>query len=77
MRNRGKQTNNNSGYTGVRWRERHQKWYAETWNEGKSIHLGCYDTREEAARARDKKVIELWEIVCPERQLNFPEEYND
>lgn len=39
-----------SGYRGVHWHKRHQKWVAHVQINGKLIHLGYYDTPEEAAK---------------------------
>jgi hypothetical protein len=36
-------------------------------------HLGCFPTAERAAEVYDKAVCKYWELVNPERQLNFPE----
>ncbi|ABK00189.1 HNH endonuclease [Xanthomonas phage Xop411] len=50
--NRGKQSNNTSGVTGVSWYKRSGKWQALIKLNGKHIHLGYFDTIEEAATAR-------------------------
>jgi len=74
QRNRGKNKNNTSGFKGVSWNKASKKWVPYIQYGGKKIHLGTFDTREEAARTYDRKVIELWEVVNP-RMLNFPEEH--
>lgn len=51
MRNRGKQNNNTSGYKGVFWSIPAGRWRAQIVVNKKSIHLGLYDTTEEAASA--------------------------
>jgi hypothetical protein len=43
---------NTSGYSGVTWKERLQKWEAFISVEGKKIYLGVFDTLEEAIEAR-------------------------
>jgi hypothetical protein len=49
-------------------------WRAQVMLNQKTIHIGIYKTKEEAAEAYDRKAIELWgKPVCPEASLNFPE----
>lgn len=43
--------NNKSGFAGVSWSKRMNKWRADIYIEGKSIYLGNYDTPEEASAA--------------------------
>ncbi|BAM29118.1 HNH endonuclease [Xanthomonas phage CP1] len=49
--NRGMRSNNTSGYTGVSWNKRTQRWEAYISVAGKRINLGYYHTPEEAHRA--------------------------
>jgi hypothetical protein len=78
--NRGRTKNNMSGYKGVYYRkknkdminERSKPWKAQIMFNQKVIYLGLYKTKEEAARAYDKKAIELFGEFA---QLNFPEEW--
>uniref|UniRef100_A0AAU7J825 HNH endonuclease n=1 Tax=Xanthomonas phage MK21 TaxID=3148942 RepID=A0AAU7J825_9CAUD len=49
--NLGMYSSNTSGYTGVSWNKRTQRWYAYINVAGKQINLGCYLTPEEAHRA--------------------------
>lgn len=58
--NRRKNRNNSSGYKGVSWHKRVQKWLAKLDYQGKCIHIGVFDTPEEAHEAYKKKAIELW-----------------
>jgi len=53
--------NNSIGYKGVRFCKNHKTrpWRAVTEFKDRSIHIGYFATREEAARAYDKKVKEL------------------
>lgn len=44
--------NNKSGITGVVWDKSRQKWVAQIYLKGRCIHLGRYDSKEEAAQAR-------------------------
>lgn len=49
--NRPMQANNTSGYKGVSWSKRKQKWQALIESKGRQIHLGYYDNKIEAAAA--------------------------
>ena len=49
--NRGKQKNNTSGFKGVMQYGRFGKWKAQIVVKRKNIHVGCYDTPEQAAVA--------------------------
>jgi hypothetical protein len=40
-------------------------------------YLGCFPTAEQAAQAYDNALCKHWEVVSPERQLNFPERYDE
>ena len=40
-------------------------------------HLGCFPTSEKAAEVYDRAVCEYWEVVSPERQLNFSDRYKE
>jgi hypothetical protein len=71
MANRGKNKNNvASKYKGISyikycsWKDktylRRKPWVAHMTIKGKFIPLGCYSTPEEAAKAYDKKSIELF-----------------
>ncbi|MCU5100544.1 AP2 domain-containing protein [Bacillus cereus] len=46
------------------------KYAVSLWNDGKYIYLGLFETQEEAAKAYDKKAIELF---GDKAILNFPE----
>ena len=52
-------SDNTSGYRGVRRRPGMKKWQARAYFEGKEVHLGYFDTAEEASEVYKKKVIEL------------------
>lgn len=49
--NQGKQSNNQSGFKGVRWDTRGQCWRASIGYQGRKHHLGMFDTPEEAHAA--------------------------
>lgn len=58
-----------SGYKGVSFYELTRRWKATIGYNNKLIHLGYYDTSEEAARVYDAKAVELFgEFAKP----NFP-----
>jgi len=52
-RNSKKYANNRTGATGVHWRKNKSKWTADIRVNYKVIHLGTFDTFEEAKRARE------------------------
>ena len=52
--NKGMNSNNTSGYTGVKFRKDIGKWSARIMFNYKDIALGCYDTKEEAIEARKR-----------------------
>ena len=68
-RNRGKQSNNKSGYKGVSIHNRGNKFRAQIKAEGKLIHLGVFETAEDAAKVYDQKALELHGEFSV---LNFP-----
>jgi hypothetical protein len=70
--NRGKNKNNSHGYKGIKFdgRRRLAPWQAYIGHLGKRIYLGNYATAEEAARAYDKKALEIFGEFAV---LNFPE----
>lgn len=49
--NKGKQINNTSGLKGVSWHKATQRWRATLNHNGKSIHLGGFDSKEFAREA--------------------------
>lgn len=65
---------NTTGYRGVYYVKRHGTWQASIKHGDKLLHLGTFDTAEEAARAYDAKAFAL---KRKKTQLNFPEEYKD
>ena len=71
--NSGKQKNNTSGFVGVV--ANGNGWKARVSHERKRIYLGYFKIKEDAARARDRGVVKLRNLVTP-RMLNFPHEFN-
>ena len=57
--NRGKQSNNSSGYKGVSFRKDIRKWLAKITKEGKAFHIGTFNTKEEAALAYYQAASEI------------------
>lgn len=49
-----------SGVRGVNWDQQTSKWRAKVTHEGKTIHVGRFDTLEEAAAAVAKSRLELF-----------------
>lgn len=56
--NRGKQNNNTSGFKGVSWYKASKTWQAQISVKGEHIHLGRYNTKEEAAEIYNKAAKE-------------------
>jgi AP2 domain len=41
-------SNNRSGFKGISWHKRNRVWNASIWVNGKTVHLGTFDTPERA-----------------------------
>lgn len=59
MRNTGKRCSNTSGFKGVHWSKCANKWQAKIGCRGKTLHLGLFHHKKDAAIAYDKKALEL------------------
>lgn len=68
--NRGRQRNNASGYKGVSYIPRLNRWWAQIVADGKHHNLGLHDAPEEAARAYDAAARDLHGAFAYQ---NFPE----
>jgi hypothetical protein len=64
--NRGKQINNTSGFKGVF--ELNEKWLAQIRFNGRSIYLGTYASKIQAAKAYDKAAVRYYGEFA---KLNF------
>lgn len=49
---------NTSGYVGVSWSKKENKWISNISVDGKSVRIGCFNTQKEAVEARNKFVEE-------------------
>jgi hypothetical protein len=68
-KNRRLNSNNSSGFKGVNYNIRINKWIARIQIDGKRFHLGCFDTPEEAYEVYDKKAkVEFGEFYRPLRE---------
>ncbi len=72
VHNLSKAAHGSSIYKGV-WKDKHkEKWYAKICHKGIRYYLGTFYREEEAARAYDRKAVELFGIYA---RLNFPDEW--
>jgi HNH endonuclease/AP2 domain len=74
MFNRAKQSNNSSGYTGVRYREHHGKWEGRINIAGKTVWREYFETVQEAATARREALTKThgeFAIKNPDRPLVY------
>jgi len=67
----GIRISNNSGFKGVEWNKQKQKWRSRIRVLGNRIHLGLYDTPEQAARAYDEAAKKYFGDDC---FLNFKQD---
>jgi len=73
MCNRGKDAGPSSRFKGVGYSKEHRKWRARIWFESQRIWLGYFADEIEAARAYDRKAVELFGEFA---RLNLPEEWS-
>lgn len=50
-------SNNTSGYKGVTWDKTLKKWIAYIHVNYKKLHIGCFENKEDAARAYNEKAL--------------------
>lgn len=70
-RNRTKQSNNKSGYKGVSWRKKDNRWLAQIKHGRKRKHLGHFTCLVKAAKAYDKAAREMYGEFA---KLNFSDD---
>ena len=58
--NRKIRKDNKTGYKGVSWSPRLNKWYSQIQIKGEKMHLGCYDSMSDAIKAYEYKAEELF-----------------
>jgi|ERR1019366_2185917 hypothetical protein len=68
--NRGLQVNNISGLRGVRWNRARKKWYVQIQVYGRRIHLGSFDSRDDAGLIWDAAARLVW--IPRFQHLNHP-----
>lgn len=68
---RKQRSNSRSKYKGVHWEKKRKEWRARITFKGRVVHLGRFETEEEAAEAYDAKAKELFGEFA---WLNFPED---
>jgi hypothetical protein len=73
-KNRSKRSDNKSGVIGVRWFERTSKWVVRIIVNKKQKHIGYFENKEDAIRARLKAEKEYFGEFAPQRHLF--EKYN-
>ena len=69
-RNRGPQSNNNSGFKGVHWYAQTQRWQAQIKAGSRRIHLGYFVDKLDAARTYDEAARDHFGAFAA---LNFQE----
>jgi hypothetical protein len=72
MQNRAKPIGRTSRFKGVYYKKDRRKWCAKVYLNGGPFWLGYFDDEVEAARAYDRKAVELFGEFA---RLNFPEEW--
>lgn len=73
-RNGSIRSNNTSGFIGVSLHKRTGKWRSHIMIDGKQIHLGTFDNKEEAIKTRLEAEAKYFSEFAPQRHLF--EEYN-
>lgn len=64
--NRGLKSTNKSGYIGVHFDNKRNKWIANITYNKKRIFIGRYKTKQEAVKARIQKELELFKEFSPQ-----------
>ena len=73
-RDRVPNKNNTSGIKGVYWSNSEQKWVAKIGFQGRTITIGRYKEKEDAAKARKEAEAKLFEPIIEEWEqiINAP-----
>lgn len=58
--NKGMNSRNKSGHTGVFWYERYKKYQVSIKARGKTVHLGYYEDYDEAVRVREEAEMQYF-----------------
>ena len=69
--NRAVQSNNKSGINGVYWNKREKQWHARLKYLNQKIHLGLFDTLEQAARVAHHCRVIRSEITCSDTPMDY------
>jgi hypothetical protein len=81
--NRSKRANATSQFVGVNWAKHQKKWRSRINIQKKYIHIGYYSDEREAARAYDRKALELYgefaniNGIAPDDDSNTDSQDND
>ena len=67
--NRPKQSNNTSGFIGVRWYKSTEQWRAEITVNKKCIYLGNFYNKEDAIKVRLQAEAKYFVVFAPQRHL--------
>lgn len=51
---------NKSGYKGVNWDKRYKRWRASIFENGLKVHIGYFESLDDAIKARQKKANEVF-----------------
>lgn len=58
--NKRKYSNNSSGFPGVNWSKSAKKWRSYIQSKGKQVHLGNFDSKDDAIKARKDAEIKYF-----------------
>jgi hypothetical protein len=58
-KNRRRRNDNSSGCTGVSWREKTKRWLVKITVDGNQKHIGCFESFDDAVKARKQAEIQL------------------
>lgn len=67
--NATKRTDNKSGFIGVLWHKKQQMWHVCIRKDGKRIHLGSFDDKQDAIKVRLEAEVKYYGEFAPQRHL--------